>query len=190
MTSVRKFHAVAQSVPAARRFVREALRDQSRELIQAAELMTSELVTNCVQHARTDFELAVRTGDQIRVEVRDGNEHRPMVRFSKPEDQSGRGLRIVEAMSDAWGVLPSPRGKVVWFALELQPELQPAASDETQPAPAPTEQLADRGARADRRKSVPSDDRSAQRMRGGPRGRRDSPRGGRARRGPAGKPSN
>ena len=153
MTRVRKFRAVPESVPAARRFVRDALRDQSRELIQAAELMTSELATNCVQHAHTDFELAVRMQDQIRVEVRDTDQHQPEIQFPKPEDQSGRGLRIVEAMSDTWGVIPSQEGKTVWFELESQP----AASDREQTAAAINEQRSDRGGRPDRQ----------QRMRGG-----------------------
>jgi len=119
--STRNFPAVPESVPAARRFVRDALGEHSSDLVQAAELMTSELATNCIQHARTEFELAVNTEDQVRVEVRDSNHARPELQFPTPEDQSGRGLRIVEAMSDSWGVSPSPDGKTVWFVLELEP---------------------------------------------------------------------
>jgi anti-sigma regulatory factor (Ser/Thr protein kinase) len=118
--SARKFPAVPESVPAARRFVRDTLSDQPRELVQAAELMTSELATNCIQHANTDFELAIDAREQIRVEVRDSHQGEPQVQFPTPEDQSGRGLRIVEAMSDAWGVIPSSQGKTVWFALQAQ----------------------------------------------------------------------
>ena len=121
MKSTRNFPAVPESVPAARRFVRDALGEHSSDLVQAAELMTSELATNCIQHARTEFELAVNTEDQVRVEVRDSNHARPELQFPTPEDQSGRGLRIVEAMSDSWGVSPSPDGKTVWFVLELEP---------------------------------------------------------------------
>jgi anti-sigma regulatory factor (Ser/Thr protein kinase) len=173
MTSVRKFRAVPESVPAARRFVRNALRDQSRELIQAAELMTSELATNCVQHARTDFELSVRTQDQVRVELRDTNQRRPTLQSPKPEDQSGRGLRIVEALSDAWGIVTSPSGKTVWFALALQPELQFDASDRARPAAAASERQTDGGGNPGRRR----------RARGGSGARR--PRQGEDRRGQA-----
>jgi hypothetical protein len=104
-------------VTAARRFVRDVLRDQSREVVDAAELMACELATNCVQHARSDFELAIHSKEQIRVEVRDMNRRRPVLRFPAPEDPSGRGLRIVDAMSDAWGIIPATDGKTVWFAL-------------------------------------------------------------------------
>ncbi len=79
--------------------------------------MASELATNCVQHAGTDFELVVESQDEIRVEVRDTNRHRPMLRFPTPREPKGRGLQIVEAMSDSWGVTQSPDGKTVWFVL-------------------------------------------------------------------------
>jgi anti-sigma regulatory factor (Ser/Thr protein kinase) len=105
-------------VPAARRFVRDALRDHSRDILDAAELMASELATNCVQHAQTSFELAINDAQRrIRVEVRDTGQGRPLLRSPVPTDRSGRGLRIVEAMSDAWGVEPSSHGKTVWFTL-------------------------------------------------------------------------
>jgi len=120
VTSARKFPAVPESVPAARRFVRDTLSGRPRELIQAAELMTSELATNCIQHAKTDFELAIDAREQIRVEVRDGDQGQPTVQFPTPEDQSGRGLRIVDAMSDTWGVIRSAQGKTVWFALQAR----------------------------------------------------------------------
>ena len=118
MTSVRRFRCQPESVPAARRFVRDVLRDQSREILDAVELMASELATNCVQHARTCFELMIDDGQrQIRVEVRDMGEGRPVPRSPTPSERTGRGLRIVEAMSDTWGIDPSSDGKTVWFTV-------------------------------------------------------------------------
>jgi anti-sigma regulatory factor (Ser/Thr protein kinase) len=118
MTQVRKFGCRLDSVPAARRFVRDVLRDQARDVLDAAELMTSELATNCVQHAQTCFELAIHDGQpQIRVEVRDVGEGRPKRQSPLPTDRTGRGLLIVEAMADNWGIEPSSRGKTVWFTL-------------------------------------------------------------------------
>jgi anti-sigma regulatory factor (Ser/Thr protein kinase) len=115
---VRRFRCQPESVPAARRFIRDVLRDQSREILEAAELMASELATNCVQHARTGFELVI-TDEQrnIRVEVRDTGEGRPVPRSPMPTERTGRGLLIVEAMSDTWGIDPSACGKTVWFTL-------------------------------------------------------------------------
>ena len=115
--SARTFPGRPQSVTAVRRFVRDALRDQPPETVDAAELMACELATNCVQHAHCDFELVIQAQDGIRVEVRDTNLGRPVVGYPAPEDRSGRGLGIVEAMSDAWGIVPSSSGKTVWFAL-------------------------------------------------------------------------
>lgn len=127
--SARRFRCQPESVAAVRRFVRDVLDDQPREIVDAAELMACELATNCVRHAHTDFELAIHSQGQIRVEVRDTNLGRPMLRSPRPEEPSGRGLRIVEAMSDTWGITLSSTGKTVWFAL------RPRSSNET-PSPA------------------------------------------------------
>ena len=105
-------------MPAARRFVRDVLREQSRDLLDAVELMASELVTNCVRHAQTCFELIIDDAhSQIRVEVRDAGHGRPVPRSPAPTDRTGRGLRIVEAMAEAWGVDLSSSGKTVWFTV-------------------------------------------------------------------------
>jgi anti-sigma regulatory factor (Ser/Thr protein kinase) len=105
-------------VTAARRFVRDVLNDRPPELVEAAELMASELATNCVRHAHTEFELAIHTDGQIRIEVSDRGEGRPTLLSPAPREVSGRGLRIVEAMADAWGVTPAANGKAVWFTLQ------------------------------------------------------------------------
>lgn len=118
MTRVRRFGCRAESVPAARRFVRDVLGERSRELLDAVELMASELATNCVHHAQTCFDLIIEDGQsRIRVEVRDTGQGRPEPRSPAPTDRTGRGLRIVEAMADAWGVDLSSSGKTVWFTV-------------------------------------------------------------------------
>jgi anti-sigma regulatory factor (Ser/Thr protein kinase) len=122
LKETRLFHCRPEAVTAVRGFVRGALDAQSPRLIEAAELMASELATNCVRHAQTDFELTVEINGEIRVEVRDVNRGRPTVRSPALAEPSGRGLRIVQALSDAWGVTPSPEGKVVWFALYVPDE--------------------------------------------------------------------
>lgn len=116
----RRFRCRPEAVPAARRFVRDVLSDQSPEIREAAELMTSELATNCVRHAHTDFELSIQAQGQIRIEVCDTGDGRPRVLTPAPHDRSGRGLRIVEAMSSTWGISPSEHGKTVWFTLPQQ----------------------------------------------------------------------
>jgi anti-sigma regulatory factor (Ser/Thr protein kinase) len=128
MRQARRFPCEPDSVPGARDFVRDALSAQPREIVEAAELMTSELATNSVRHARSDFELAVLLSrDEIRVEVSDNGEGQPLPRSPTIREQSGRGLQIVLKLSDAWGVTPSANGKLVWFALQPQ---KPAGEDE------------------------------------------------------------
>jgi anti-sigma regulatory factor (Ser/Thr protein kinase) len=118
VTIARSFGCRAQSVPAARRFVRDVLSDHSRKVVEAVELMATELATNCVQHAKTAFELTIHDGQgQIRIEVRDTGPGRPVPQSPTPRERRGRGLRIVEAMSDSWGVDRGSQGKTVWFTV-------------------------------------------------------------------------
>jgi anti-sigma regulatory factor (Ser/Thr protein kinase) len=105
-------------VAGARHFVKDLLSEEPREIVEAAELMTSELATNCVRHAHSDFELAIhRSREEIRVEVSDHGRGQPVMRSPAPREQSGRGLRIVQELAEDWGITPSPNGKVVWFSL-------------------------------------------------------------------------
>jgi anti-sigma regulatory factor (Ser/Thr protein kinase) len=143
MTSARRFDGLPDSVPAARRFTRDALRDQSSAVVDAAELMVSELATNCVQHARSDFEITIHARDEVRVEVRDTDQRgRPQVQSPPPEAPSGRGLRIVQEISDEWGIVKYDDGKTVWFVLnppagrsreQSTARSAPGAPDESQP---------------------------------------------------------
>jgi serine/threonine-protein kinase RsbW len=116
--SSRTFIAEARSVGAARRYVRGVLRAHPLAHIDAVELMVSELATNSVKHADSDFKVSINdSGGEIRVEVRDTGRGQPVLRFPAPTEPSGRGLRIVEALSTAWGTVDSPHGKTVWFKL-------------------------------------------------------------------------
>lgn len=120
--STRRFSCQRESVSAARQFARAALGRQSSETLDAVELMVSELATNCVQHAESDFEIAVDVSKpEIRIEARDTGGGRPAPRSPTPSEPTGRGLRIVEAMSDSWGIVPAARGKTVWFTIARRP---------------------------------------------------------------------
>ena len=131
MTEARQFRCQPQSVTAARLFVRDRLSNQALETVEAAEVMTSELASNCVLHARTDFEVAIDSREQIRIELSDTGQGRPRLLSPTPRELTGRGLRIVEAMSEAWGVIAAATGKKVWFTLpqshECGEELAPTA---------------------------------------------------------------
>jgi anti-sigma regulatory factor (Ser/Thr protein kinase) len=117
--SVRRFGYALDSVAEARLHVRRVLEDQPQELIDVAELLTSELATNAIIHAASGFELEIDVDRTIRVEVRDAGGGRPAVLQAGPQDGSGRGLGLVQALSSAWGVIPSSPGKTVWYELPV-----------------------------------------------------------------------
>lgn len=121
MKKARRFHCQPESVAGARRFVGDVLSEQPGEIVEVAELMTSELATNCLRHARSDFELTIQLSrEEVRVELSDHGEGQPVVRSPAPSERSGRGLRIVQELSEDWGVSPAPGGKLVWFTLPLR----------------------------------------------------------------------
>ncbi|TDD01961.1 ATP-binding protein [Nonomuraea diastatica] len=94
---------------------------------EAAELLVSELVTNAVRHARGLIRLRLSlTGDLLRCEVEDASPDLPHLRTAGHEDESSRGLQLVEALASGWGSSRTRRGKRVWFDLPL-PQL--AAED-------------------------------------------------------------
>ncbi len=105
----------------ARHFVRTALEgtDVERALIETAELLTSELVTNVLVHAGSTSELLIRAVDgNVRIDLTDDDDRRPEMATPGADDVHGRGLGIVDALADAWGVDPDPvHGKTVWFEL-------------------------------------------------------------------------
>jgi len=120
--SSREFPADVRSVKAARRFVRDTLGDLPPATADAIELLVSELATNSVKHAATAFELSVeRQPRGVLVEVTDSGPGRPAPRHPGPTDPTGRGLRIVELMSDGWGIRRTDRTKTVWFLMRAAP---------------------------------------------------------------------
>jgi anti-sigma regulatory factor (Ser/Thr protein kinase) len=115
---------------AARRYVRETLEGSPRDVVDAVTLMVSELATNCVRHANTDFTLSIeQTGRQVRVDIADTGTGRVTRRDPEPADVSGRGLCIVERLSDTWGVREcvDGEGKSVWFMLNLRGSVNSSA---------------------------------------------------------------
>jgi serine/threonine-protein kinase RsbW len=119
VTSTRTFPHEVQSVPAARRFATTVLRGASAEILEAVELMVSELATNCIRHTNSGFDLTIiRSGPHIRVEATDHAGGTPTMRSPEPTDPSGRGLKIIDMLSAGWGVQSaSGMGKTVWFTI-------------------------------------------------------------------------
>ena len=107
------------SVGAARRFVRDVLKTRRVDdgVVSTVELLTSEVVTNAILHARSGPQLAVEVReDSVRVAVRDLSPDLPVRRLGRLDDVSGRGVVIVEELAAAWGVARDRNGtKRVWF---------------------------------------------------------------------------
>ncbi len=94
-----------------------------RDLVDEAEIVTSELVSNAIRHARPLVDGTVRVrwkvkGETVEVEVTDGGGETP----PRPAPRvlwatSGRGLRIVRSVSHEWGVSDEKGNVTVWAAL-------------------------------------------------------------------------
>lgn len=92
-------------------------------LADAAELALTELVTNVVRHVpdRGCVVLILRQPQGLRVEVADGCPAPPRVAARDGDGLAagGRGLLLVEAVTDRWGTDPDPTGKTVWFECDV-----------------------------------------------------------------------
>jgi anti-sigma regulatory factor (Ser/Thr protein kinase)/ActR/RegA family two-component response regulator len=128
----RTFPADLRSAGGARRFVAGVLeRWGLHELLDSAALLVSELVTNAVIHAHSDVELAVRLRPtRVRIEVVDSARDHVRRRDARDDEQSGRGMALIEALAVAWGIDSLLAGKSVWFEMarsDVAPEDDVAA---------------------------------------------------------------
>jgi anti-sigma regulatory factor (Ser/Thr protein kinase) len=105
----------------ARRFVGQTLRSWGcDDIVADAELLVSELVTNAILHARSPATVTVDRGNgSIRVAVCDGSSAQPRVRDYGPKAVTGRGMLLVDRISERWGVDIDGSGKCVWFEVAL-----------------------------------------------------------------------
>ena len=106
----------------ARRYLENVAEDLSGEVLDDVKLLVNELVTNSVKFAaRGKIGLKVVAADEsVRVEVHDdGPGFSPTNHEPSLEDTSGRGLFLVDALSDRWGVnLDSTT--CVWFEIDAE----------------------------------------------------------------------
>ena len=105
-------------VQTARTFVRDRLpAGLSDETVETVLLLTSELVTNAVLHARTVIEVGITvTTNKVLVTVHDEDLGRPS--DSYPGREGGRGLGLVAAMAEETATEKHlGEGKTVWFRL-------------------------------------------------------------------------
>ena len=120
--------AGAQSARAARKFTRNTLKEWGlASLADDAEAIVGEFVANAVSHAARcarsgsgqplGLRLLRRTGE-VMCAVLDPSDAAPVLRMPDRTDEEGRGLQMVDALSDVWGWSPvTGRGKAVWAIL-------------------------------------------------------------------------
>jgi anti-sigma regulatory factor (Ser/Thr protein kinase) len=104
------------AAPVARRVLSQACRTWSvLELLEPAELVTTELVANAVRHAGGQVMLTVslRQGN-LQISVGDDSPALPQQRAITASDEHGRGLLMVDALCQDWGMTCVDNGKVVW----------------------------------------------------------------------------
>jgi two-component sensor histidine kinase len=109
---------------AARHAVAALLTGGSSLALDAAVVMTSELVTNAIRHGGGVREFCIRVNEEnVRVDVSDWASTPPTVGETSWESPGGRGMLIVNALASWWGIEQLDRGKTVSFELGLgQPE--------------------------------------------------------------------
>lgn len=116
----------AQSARAARRFTRDTLQDWGLSgLADDVEAIVGEFMANAVSHAaraagphmQLGLRLLRRSGE-VMCAVLDPSDSAPVLRKPSRNDEAGRGLQMVDALSDVWGWSPvTGRGKAVWAIL-------------------------------------------------------------------------
>ncbi|WP_368855097.1 SpoIIE family protein phosphatase [Streptomyces sp. JV178] len=112
-----------RSVGRAREYARGQLLSWDLEpLVDTAELLVSELVTNALRYGEGEIRLRLLLDRTLVCEVWDAGLVQPRRRRARDTDEGGRGLQLVGLLSAAWGSRRTPRGKTVWFELPLPGE--------------------------------------------------------------------
>ncbi|MEU2282910.1 SpoIIE family protein phosphatase [Streptomyces sp. NPDC013178] len=109
-----------RSVGRAREYARGQLLSWDMEpLVDTAELLVSELVTNALRYGEGEIRLRLLLDRTLVCEVWDAGLVQPRRRRARDTDEGGRGLQLVGLLSAAWGSRRTGRGKTVWFELPL-----------------------------------------------------------------------
>jgi anti-sigma regulatory factor (Ser/Thr protein kinase) len=112
------------SAALARQFTRRALGDYESETVDTVQLLVSELSTNALRQGGSlpglEIEMDLDRGS-IRVTVSDNSPAAPLIRAGNAYAEGGRGMQLVEALSQSWGWAPMSDGKCVWFIVGPPP---------------------------------------------------------------------
>jgi anti-sigma regulatory factor (Ser/Thr protein kinase) len=119
----KQFAPRADAPQHARMFLREALTTWELDGFgEVTELLTSELVSNVVRHVGRPLTLRIKSSNWVvRVEVDDPSCDRPVLLHVPPGAEHGRGILLVDALSDRWGTeIHDDDGKTVWFEVDAR----------------------------------------------------------------------
>lgn len=110
-----------KSVSAARRFTTSTLREWGLPgIVPDAQILVTELVANAVAHAGTPLHVSLQERDAgVRIVVGDESPIPPTMGSPGLEDTGGRGLRLIDAVSSAWGHRRMDGVKRVWADLSV-----------------------------------------------------------------------
>ncbi|MFJ9822450.1 ATP-binding protein [Streptomyces sp. NPDC101151] len=116
------------SVRRARRLVTAQLEEWALEdLVDTAELLASELVTNALRHTRGPLRLNLQVRDsRLRCEVEDADSTGPVRVVVDADAEGGRGTELLDLLAEGWGSIRTATGKTTWFEL---PAKAPSAED-------------------------------------------------------------
>lgn len=117
------YAALPEAAPAARHFVASVTRNAlDADTQHTAVLLTSETVTNAVIHARTPLQVGVTIWPtHVLIAVGDHNPDLPQGRDHDPDRPNGRGIPLLDALAQTWGVTTHTDGKTTWFTLPRPP---------------------------------------------------------------------
>jgi anti-sigma regulatory factor (Ser/Thr protein kinase) len=123
----RTFAGSVQAPGAARRFVVETLARRGHgNVVDHAAAVVTELATNSVLHAQSEFVVAISDfNGVVRISVRDGSAAPPLPCDAESMAVSGRGLALVGAVAARWGVEELDDGKAVWAELRRSTGVSP-----------------------------------------------------------------
>jgi anti-sigma regulatory factor (Ser/Thr protein kinase) len=139
MEASTQFPTDPASVGAARAFVAEILEEwgDGVYVLETAVLLTSELVTNAILHARSPVTVAVSSRNgSVRIGVNGDSEQVPIRQVGSDALGGGRGLHVVEALADRWGTTAGESGRAVWFELASAHQQDGSADEVSRSRPA------------------------------------------------------
>ncbi len=118
----RRFERTPSGAHAARAFLTGTLLAWDRApMLDAAQVVVSELAGNALRHGAGRFSVAVELrAQEVWIGVHDSSPRLPQRREAGPAATGGRGLELIEALSVSWGTTPEPEGKTVWAVVRSE----------------------------------------------------------------------